>query len=128
MKGIHSRAGCPHPAVEKHKLCGIILNSARRGRCKHRPVGLCGIANHNIGNAIACRVWLPDHAERLFQCTFPTYLQPNLSERRTAPRSTTIILYSLLLILLSISKRQGPVQTPHRALPYFNYSSLISNY
>ena len=86
--------------------------------------GPCFIANHKIYNVIACMVRLPDHAERLFQRTFLTYSKPNISERRGAPRSTTIIHYYLFFILF---KRQGPVQIPHRALPYFNYSLLISN-
>lgn len=114
----------PHRAGEKRKCFAANLQTICRGRCLSSSCGLCGIANHSICNAIACRACLSDHDERLFWRIFLTHNPPNISEQRTAVRHH----YSLFIVIyfLSQSAKAGPSAefAPGPAL----FHLLIANY
>ena len=90
----------PHRAGEKRKCFAANLQTICRGRCLSSSCGLCGIANHSICNAIACRACLSDHDERLFWRIFLTHNPPNISEQRTAVRHH----YSLFIVIYFLSQ------------------------
>lgn len=90
----------PHRAGEKRKCFAANLQTICRGRCLSSSCGLCGIANHSIYNAIACRACLSDHDKRLFWRIFLTHNPPNISEQRTAVRHH----YSLFIVIYFLSQ------------------------
>ena len=76
------------------------IGQTATGRCLSSSCGLCGIANHSIYNAIACRACLSDHDKRLFWRIFLTHNPPNISEQRTAVRHH----YSLFIVIYFLSQ------------------------
>ena len=71
----------PHRAGEKRKCFAANLQTICRGRCLSSSCGLCGIANHSIYNAIACRACLSDHDKRLFWRIFLTHTRFEEAQR-----------------------------------------------